>query len=85
METARTYTSGELWLDRRVLQATGRKKYMDRLGACRSEALGVREHYGMRSLDAAAWLRSQGIAGARSMCGGIDRWSIEIDASVPRY
>jgi rhodanese-related sulfurtransferase len=42
-------------------------------------------HHGMRSLDAAAWLRSKGIAGARSMSGGIDRWSVEIDASVPRY
>jgi adenylyltransferase/sulfurtransferase len=42
-------------------------------------------HHGMRSLDAAAWLRSQGIAGARSMAGGIDRWSLEIDPAVPRY
>jgi adenylyltransferase/sulfurtransferase len=42
-------------------------------------------HHGMRSLDAANWLRSQGVAGARSMSGGIDRWSAEIDASVPRY
>jgi hypothetical protein len=36
-------------------------------------------------LDAVAWLRSQEIAGARSMAGGIDRWSAEIDPSVPRY
>ncbi len=42
-------------------------------------------HHGMRSLDAAAWLRSQGVKGARSMAGGIDRWSIEIDPLVPRY
>jgi rhodanese-related sulfurtransferase len=42
-------------------------------------------HHGMRSLEAAAWLRSKGIAGARSMSGGIDRWSVEIDTSVPRY
>jgi len=42
-------------------------------------------HHGMRSLDAAAWLRAQGVAGARSMAGGIDRWSVEIDSSVPRY
>jgi sulfur-carrier protein adenylyltransferase/sulfurtransferase len=42
-------------------------------------------HSGRRSLDAAAWLRAQGIAGARSMAGGIDRWSREIDPSVPRY
>jgi rhodanese-related sulfurtransferase len=42
-------------------------------------------HHGMRSLDAAAWLRSQGLAGARSMSGGIDRWATEIDPGVPRY
>ena len=42
-------------------------------------------HHGMRSLDAAAWLRSQGVEGARSMAGGIDRWSAEIDPSIPRY
>jgi rhodanese-related sulfurtransferase len=42
-------------------------------------------HHGMRSLDAAAWLRSQGVATARSMAGGIDRWAIEVDPAVPRY
>jgi rhodanese-related sulfurtransferase len=42
-------------------------------------------HHGMRSLDAAAWLRSQGVKSARSMAGGIDRWSAEIDPNVPRY
>lgn len=42
-------------------------------------------HHGMRSLDAAAWLRSQGVANARSMAGGIDRWSTEVDSKVPRY
>ncbi|MDR3722080.1 MAG: rhodanese-like domain-containing protein [Candidatus Acidoferrales bacterium] len=42
-------------------------------------------HHGMRSLDAAAWLRSQGVEGARSMSGGIDRWTTEVDPLVPRY
>ena len=42
-------------------------------------------HHGMRSMDAAAWLRSQGVAGARSMAGGIDRWAVEVDSAVPRY
>jgi rhodanese-related sulfurtransferase len=42
-------------------------------------------HHGIRSLDAAAWLRSQDLVGAKSMAGGIDRWSTEIDPSVPRY
>jgi rhodanese-related sulfurtransferase len=42
-------------------------------------------HHGMRSLDAAVWLRRQGVEGAKSMAGGIDRWSTEIDSRVPRY
>lgn len=42
-------------------------------------------HHGMRSLDVANWLRQQGVTSARSMAGGIDRWSTEIDPSVPRY
>ncbi|HEV3218619.1 MAG TPA: rhodanese-like domain-containing protein [Candidatus Acidoferrales bacterium] len=42
-------------------------------------------HHGMRSLNAAAWLRSQGVDGARSLTGGIERWSTEIDPSVPHY
>ena len=42
-------------------------------------------HHGVRSLDVAVWLRSQGVTGAKSMTGGIDRWSAEIDPTVPRY
>jgi len=42
-------------------------------------------HHGMRSLDAAAWLRFQGIEKAKSLSGGIERWSVEIDPKVPRY
>lgn len=42
-------------------------------------------HHGMRSLDAAVWLRQQGVENAKSMAGGIERWSAEIDPNVPRY
>ena len=42
-------------------------------------------HHGMRSLDVASWLRAQGVKSAKSMAGGIDRWSVEIDPKVPRY
>jgi len=42
-------------------------------------------HHGMRSMDVANWLRAQGVKSARSMAGGIDRWSVEIDPKVPRY
>jgi rhodanese-related sulfurtransferase len=42
-------------------------------------------HHGMRSLDVAVWLRNQGVASAKSLAGGIERWSVEIDPKVPRY
>ncbi|PYT88831.1 MAG: rhodanese [Acidobacteria bacterium] len=42
-------------------------------------------HHGMRSLDAAAWLRFQGFQRAKSLAGGIERWSLEVDSRVPRY
>jgi adenylyltransferase/sulfurtransferase len=42
-------------------------------------------HHGMRSLDVANWLRSQGVSNAKSLAGGIERWSLEIDPKVPRY
>jgi len=42
-------------------------------------------HHGMRSLRAAEYLSSHGYTGAKSISGGIDSWSLEIDPSVPRY
>jgi rhodanese-related sulfurtransferase len=41
-------------------------------------------HHGRRSLDVVLWLQSQGVA-ARSLAGGIERWSLEVDPGVPRY
>lgn len=42
-------------------------------------------HHGVRSLNVVNWLREQGIEACQSMAGGIERWSIEIDPTVPRY
>jgi rhodanese-related sulfurtransferase len=42
-------------------------------------------HHGLRSLNVANWLREQGIENCQSMAGGIDAWSLSVDASVPRY
>ena len=41
-------------------------------------------HHGVRSLRATMALAQRGLK-ARSLRGGIDRWSEEIDPSVPRY
>lgn len=42
-------------------------------------------HHGMRSADAAAFLAQQGFKNVKSLVGGIDAWSAQIDPSVPRY
>jgi rhodanese-related sulfurtransferase len=42
-------------------------------------------HHGVRSLQVASWLRAQGLENCYSVAGGIDRWSQEIDPTVPRY
>ncbi len=41
-------------------------------------------HHGQRSYRVALFLAQQGYR-ARSLAGGIDAWSREIDPSVPRY
>jgi len=48
-------------------------------------ALIVYCHHGVRSLNVVNWLREQGVEACQSMAGGIDRWSLEIDPTVPRY
>ena len=48
-------------------------------------ALIVYCHHGVRSLQVVNWLREQGVASCQSLAGGIDRWSLEVDANVPRY
>ena len=42
-------------------------------------------HHGVRSLDAAAYLRGHGFVNAKSMRGGIDAWAEQIDSSLARY
>jgi len=42
-------------------------------------------HHGLRSLQAARLLANHGFKDVRSLAGGIDRWSLEIDERVPRY
>lgn len=42
-------------------------------------------HHGVRSYNVAAALLQRGFEDVSSMSRGIDAWSVEIDASVPRY
>jgi rhodanese-related sulfurtransferase len=51
----------------------------------RNREIVVHCHHGGRSLRVTNWLRGQGFENVKSMAGGIDQWSIEIDQTVPRY
>ena len=42
-------------------------------------------HHGVRSMQVVNWLREQGVSDCQSMAGGIDRWSIDVDPTLPRY
>jgi len=42
-------------------------------------------HHGIRSIDAASFLKNQGFTNVKSLRGGIDAWAIETDPSLPRY
>jgi rhodanese-related sulfurtransferase len=53
--------------------------------AWRDKPVIVHCHHGVRSLRVAHWLRERGFSRARSMRGGIEAWSVEVDASIPRY
>ena len=42
-------------------------------------------HHGMRSEMAANWLLQHGFTRLINIDGGIDAWSTDVDATVPRY
>lgn len=42
-------------------------------------------HHGVRSAHVVSFLRRQEFDRVRNMAGGIDAWSREVDANVPRY
>ncbi len=42
-------------------------------------------HHGVRSLRGAGFLEHVGIKNVASMAGGIEEWSLTVDAAVPRY
>ncbi len=51
----------------------------------RGQRLVIYCHHGMRSLNAAAWLRQRGHDAAQSMTGGIAAWAAHIEPEMPRY
>ena len=58
---------------------------IDELDSHKDNSVIVYCHGGKRSLAVTALLRTKGFEKAQSLSGGIDRWSQEIDASIPQY
>lgn len=51
----------------------------------KEEEIVVYCHHGLRSLSAISQLRHLGFQRLRNLAGGIDRWSVEVDPTAPRY
>ena len=51
----------------------------------RSELLVIYDHKGTRSLDAAAYFQGHGFENVKTLRGGIDAWSVDVNSSLPRY
>ena len=51
----------------------------------KNDLLVIYDHQGTRSLDAAAYFQGHGFENVKSLRGGIDAWSTEIDPKLPRY
>jgi rhodanese-related sulfurtransferase len=51
----------------------------------RENLLVVYDHQGARSLDAAAYFQGHGFENVKSLRGGIDAWSLDVDPKLPRY
>lgn len=51
----------------------------------REGLLVIYDHQGARSMDAAAYFQGHGFSNVKSLRGGIDAWSAEVDATLPRY
>jgi rhodanese-related sulfurtransferase len=51
----------------------------------RRALLAIVDHQGTRSMDAAAYFAGHGFENVKSVRGGIDAWSMEVDPNLPRY
>lgn len=58
---------------------------MDELEEFKDREIVVYCHHGIRSLNAIGQLRHHGFQNLMNLAGGIDRWSQEVDPSLPRY
>lgn len=58
----------------------------DRLATLpRDQPLAVLCHHGVRSAHVVHFLERAGLSGVLNITGGIDRWSTDVDGTIPRY
>ena len=51
----------------------------------REKLLVIYDHTGARSMDATAYFQGHGFENIKSLRGGLDAWSAEVDPKLPRY
>jgi len=51
----------------------------------KNEDIVVYCHHGIRSMQAVAQLQAMGFTRLYNLAGGIDRWTNEVDPTLPRY
>ncbi len=51
----------------------------------REKLVVIYDHQGTRSMDAAAYFQGHGFDNVKSLRGGLDAYSAEVDSSLPRY
>ena len=51
----------------------------------KTDLLVIYDHKGARSMDAAAYFQGHGFENVKSLRGGIDAWSADVDPTLPRY
>lgn len=51
----------------------------------RETPIVIYDHRGQQGLDAAAYFLGQGFKNVRTLRGGLDAWSKEVDSKIPRY
>ena len=57
----------------------------DELEVWKGDEVVVYCHHGIRSAQAVAQLRALGFANVHNLSGGIDRWTTDVEPTLPRY
>jgi adenylyltransferase/sulfurtransferase len=79
-EVARARIEGSTWIPLAELPARA-----DELAAWREQPVVVHCHHGGRSARACSLLAERGFRRLDNLTGGIEAWSLSVDAGVPRY